>query len=245
MLQNHTQTKFTIPSLFPKFLKVKNLGSLKPTASLIVGNQEIEDDEDELAFRNVTLELFYANEKNDSAMWWEVKESCNDKIYNDTISEFPYANCQSSLVMYLFNDKIFPTTLSFITGGGIIGMYTTFVILFARFLRGFFSGMSSKIMFEDLPYVDRLLQLCLDIYLVRESLELALEEDLFAKLIFLYRSPETMIKWTRPKNERLDDDDEDADDDDDDGDVDDDNNDGGKVIARNDDDKINLRQRKI
>jgi hypothetical protein len=69
-----------------------------------------------------------------------------------------------------------------------------------------FSGSSSKIMFDDLPYVDRILQLCLDIYLVRESFEFTLEEDLFAKLIFLYRSPETMIKWTRPKNERNEDD---------------------------------------
>jgi len=43
-----------------------------------------------------------------------------------------------------------------------------------------------------------LLQLCLDIYLVREIGKLDLEEDLFAKLIFLYRSPETLIKWTRP-----------------------------------------------
>jgi hypothetical protein len=48
---------------------------------------------------------------------------------------------------------------------------------------------------------DYLLQLCLDIYLVRESGELDLEEDLFAKLIFLYRSPETLIKWTRPREE--------------------------------------------
>lgn len=36
---------------------------------------------------------------------------------------------------------------------------------------------------------------------VREALELALEEDLFAKLVFLYRSPETMIKWSRPKED--------------------------------------------
>ena len=36
---------------------------------------------------------------------------------------------------------------------------------------------------------------------MRESRELDLEEDLFAKLIFLYRSPETLIKWTRPREE--------------------------------------------
>ena len=47
-----------------------------------------------------------------------------------------------------------------------------------------------------------LLQLCLDIYLVREIGKLDLEEDLFAKLIFLYRSPETLIKWTRPREGR-------------------------------------------
>jgi len=46
-----------------------------------------------------------------------------------------------------------------------------------------------------------LLQLCLDIYLVREIGEFDLEEDLFAKLIFLYRSPETLIKWTQPPRE--------------------------------------------
>lgn len=40
-------------------------------------------------------------------------------------------------------------------------------------------------------------------------MEFSLEEDLFAKLIFLYRSPETMIKWTRPDIEQFDDDDTD------------------------------------
>ncbi|UYV85120.1 Piezo [Cordylochernes scorpioides] len=80
----------------------------------------------------------------------------------------------------------------------IIGLYTTFVLLLHRIIRSsFLSGTSFTIMFDDMPNVDRVLELCLDIYMVRENQELALEEDLFAKLIFLYRSPETLIKWTR------------------------------------------------
>lgn len=61
-------------------------------------------------------------------------------------------------------------------------------------MRKIVSEMAPKIMFDDLPYVDRILRLCLDVYLVRESGDLCLEEDLFAKLIFLYRSPETLIR---------------------------------------------------
>jgi len=50
----------------------------------------------------------------------------------------------------------------------IIGLYTTFVLLASRFMKSFIGGQNRKIMFEDLPYVDRVLQLCLDIYLVIE-----------------------------------------------------------------------------
>jgi hypothetical protein len=80
-----------------------------------------------------------------------------------------------------------------------------------RFFRGFFAEQCFKIMFEDMPNIDRVLQLCHDIYLVREAGEFALEEDLFAKLVFLFRSPETMIKWTRPKEELADDEDPEGD----------------------------------
>ena len=81
-----------------------------------------------------------------------------------------------------------------------MGLYASVVLVIGKFVREFFSGISHSIMFEELQCVDRILKLCTDIFLVRETGELELEEELYAKLIFLYRSPETMIKWTREKN---------------------------------------------
>ncbi|CAG4998121.1 unnamed protein product, partial [Parnassius apollo] len=180
-----------VKTLFPKFVKVFNKGAAKPSYQLMPPTMD--EDESARLYRNVQLRL----EREGSAMYWRVREACEPR---DPLASIPMNNCDM-LVMYTFNDKLFPETLNFISAGGIIGLYTTFVFLASRLLRNFFSGIYTKIMFDDLPNVDRVLQLCLDIYLVREALELALEEDLFAKLVFLYRSPETMIKWSRPKEE--------------------------------------------
>ena len=56
-------------------------------------------------------------------------------------------------------------------------------------------------MFNELPSVERLWQLLKDIYLVREHYLFKIEEQLFAKLLFLYRSPETLIRFTKTKSE--------------------------------------------
>ncbi|CAO1304226.1 unnamed protein product [Diamesa serratosioi] len=204
------KTSSIVPFMMPKFIKVKNSGMLRPAHQLL---KNLESDDDKANYRNLTLRLFETSISNltTTQLWWEATESCNEPYYKDIPEDTLYANCHNHITLYLFCDKIFPSTLSSIAGGGIIGLYTTLIFFFSRFLRStIFSGGSSKIMFDDLPYVDRVLQLCLDIYLVRESLEFTLEEDLYAKLIFLYRSPETMIKWTRPKKEKGDDDTDDS-----------------------------------
>ncbi|XP_031619369.1 piezo-type mechanosensitive ion channel component isoform X2 [Contarinia nasturtii] len=201
------QKRTQLPFLFPKFLKVKNPDALKPATQLISSLS----DEDHY-YRNLTLFLHQnPDTKNNESdeKYWEVLEECDDKDYENKFSKLPYAECKKSSVMYTFSDKLFPTSLSWLTAGGVIGIYTTFVFVASRFFRGLFSGSSFNIMYSELPFVDRILQLCLDIYLVRESLEFSLEEDLFAKLIFLYRSPEVMIRWTRPAEEQSTDDDED------------------------------------
>ncbi|KAK9510545.1 hypothetical protein O3M35_005299 [Rhynocoris fuscipes] len=181
-----------LPHLLPKFVKVTSRG----TATVIPQLMNFDDDSHpENIYRSLEARLLNINQP-----WWEIKEKCGDPIYTNFLSKLPFINC-NRLVMYTFNDKAFPATLNIISGKGIIGLYTTFVIVIHSVIRGFFTGISFKIMFDDMPNVDRLLQLCLDIYLVRESGELDLEEDLFAKLVFLYRSPETLIKWTRPPEE--------------------------------------------
>lgn len=70
-----------------------------------------------------------------------------------------------------------------------------------RFIRTLVVQSPLDVILYEMPSVDRVLQLCLDVFLVREAGDFLLEQDLFAKLIFLFRSPETLIRWTRPKVE--------------------------------------------
>lgn len=50
-----------------------------------------------------------------------------------------------------------------------MGLYVSVVLVIGKFVRGFFSEISHSIMFEELPCVDRILKLCTDIFLVRDS----------------------------------------------------------------------------
>ncbi|CAD7000446.1 unnamed protein product [Ceratitis capitata] len=186
---NGTSKVVPLPDMVPKFIKILSSGDVSIVNQLMPTGQ---------TYRPLLIRM---RNSSSARLWWEIADYCDDEFHNDFLAKLPLDKCNSGIVLYTFNDKQFPSTFSFITKGGILGAYTTFVIVASRFFKSFIGGQNRKIMFEDMPYVDRVLQLCLDIYLVRQALEFALEEDLFAKLIFLYRSPETMIKWTRPKEE--------------------------------------------
>jgi hypothetical protein len=210
---NKSAPPMVLENILPKFLKVTNRGTAKPVSQLMFASMEDLDSANPVgkSFRTISLSLDTSNET-DSKEWWIIKENCSDADlnYKKFLKKLPYADCDG-IILYTFNDKIFPSTLNILTGGGIIGLYSTLVFVAFRFFRGFFAEQCFKIMFEDMPNIDRVLQLCHDIYLVREAGEFALEEDLFAKLVFLFRSPETMIKWTRPKEELADDEDPEGD----------------------------------
>ncbi|XP_026827290.1 piezo-type mechanosensitive ion channel component isoform X4 [Ooceraea biroi] len=199
---NATNATIVLQSAFPKFLKVTARTTNVVPQLMQSSHLQISDDEDDdsYLYRNISIQLSTDKECCAHQQWWIIKEICTDNFYKTVLDKVPLNDC-NYIMMFLFNDKAFPESLSFISGFGILGLYTTAVIVISQMMRKIVSDMAPKIMFDDLPYVDRILRLCLDIYLVRESGDLCLEEDLFAKLIFLYRSPETLIRWTRPPEE--------------------------------------------
>uniref|UniRef100_A0A670IJB7 Piezo type mechanosensitive ion channel component 2 n=1 Tax=Podarcis muralis TaxID=64176 RepID=A0A670IJB7_PODMU len=160
--------------VYPRYIKAPSDSVAKPIKQLLTDGKN----------EDITVSLSRHNETE----WW---------VLNQTKKTLGAGN--TSLELIVFSDKVSPPSLGFLAGYGIMGLYASVVLVIGKFVREFFSGISHSIMFEELPNVDRILKLCTDIFLVRETGELELEEDLYAKLIFLYRSPETMIKWTREK----------------------------------------------
>ncbi|XP_060714929.1 piezo-type mechanosensitive ion channel component 1 [Tachysurus vachellii] len=184
LLGNRTEP-VRVHHMFPNYIRAPNGAEAKPVSQLYEGEEE--------GYQDVTLSLMRDGSLNGTGAqeWWDIS----------------IADCDASagacgvLPMVIFNDKVSPPSLGFLAGYGIMGLYVSVVLVIGKFVRGFFSEISHSIMFEELPCVDRILKLCTDIFLVRETGELELEEELYSKLIFLYRSPETMIKWTREKED--------------------------------------------
>lgn len=50
--------------------------------------------------------------------WWEIHEDCEDANYEKYLQYIPHFDHCKSLIMYTFNDKIFPSQLNFIAAGG-------------------------------------------------------------------------------------------------------------------------------
>jgi len=80
---------------------------------------------------------------------------------------------------------------------GLIGLYTSIILVVANVVRGIVSGGAHLVMFMQLPDPTKLVNLCKDIILARMDDDLLLEEELCNELIAIYRDPTKLIKHTR------------------------------------------------
>ncbi|XP_071423247.1 piezo-type mechanosensitive ion channel component 1 isoform X3 [Pithys albifrons albifrons] len=182
LLEGTRNAPVVVPNLFPKYIRAPSDAEAHPVYQLLPEGED--------SYMEVEMQLRRERRgqgTDNFVEWWVLR-------LKDASPEEG-----NILPMVIFNDKVSPPSLGFLAGYGVMGLYVSIVLVIGKFVRGFFSEISHSIMFEELPCVDRILKLCQDIFLVRETGELELEEELYAKLIFLYRSPETMIKWTREK----------------------------------------------
>nr|AAP91714.1 hypothetical protein cihA1P10 [Ciona intestinalis] len=171
----NTTDSAIIMNLFPQYVHSQSTSStVRPAYNLYQGTGK--------TFTNVRLTL----RRNDSFTWWRVFDDSTPK-------EKP------NLQLTIFSDKVSHPHWDFIVSMGWTTLYLSIVLAVGGLIRQS-CGSTSTIMFQELPNVKRILELCNDIYVAQENSMFKLEELLYAKLIFLYRSPTTLIKWTKPES---------------------------------------------
>lgn len=133
---------------------------------------------------NATLNLRSIQDENSTSaqVWWELDQ-----------------NSAESTKFFVFSDNI--PSFSTISSYGIIGLYVAVVFAVGRFMRIIITGLTLRIIYEDLPNPAPILKLCSETILAREFRDFDTEETLYWQLITLFRSPDALFRKTRmPEN---------------------------------------------
>ncbi|XP_066259125.1 piezo-type mechanosensitive ion channel component 1-like [Euwallacea similis] len=218
--ENDSDIVARFPMIFPKFMSISKEGNPRvltlmeesfkdhgaahsPKGSLAAG-----DDEDNEALppdggrlRDVLVKLF---SKKGRAAWWQVKEKCSadDDNYVYYLSNLVYKDCES-LVLYIFNEKVFSRTINVIASKGIFGLYLIYFMMIIKAFRACRADMGD-IWITDLPSVDKLFRKCMEVYIARDMKNFELENEIFQDLVAIMRSKEVLIKLSRHEDNNYD-----------------------------------------
>ena len=102
---------------------------------------------------------------------------------------------------YCILGTVFYMLVKFHSTHRIIGLYVSVVLVIGSALRSYVSSLPGKIKIDEIPDPDSLLELCEDIFYVREDGQLQEEEILVGRLFFIFRSSSRLIHETRWKQD--------------------------------------------
>lgn len=197
-----TNRMVTLPQALPPYVIIPNEGEFKSATALHAVMYESAVLVSNTAYSDLNISLQYSNQSGQS-MLWSSKLVENEVTRAKTLPLEPVKYKNDPNIKYVqmvaFVDRIFPAFISKFAQGGIIAMYIALVLLIWQKVRGILTNQPLDVIISEIPNPDHLLKICQDIYLVREAKDFILEQDLYAKLIFLFRSPSTLIRWTRYK----------------------------------------------
>jgi len=173
---NGTTYSIQNQTFFPRILRLPPIEKPEPITNLYV----------DLALTRFTNSA--------GVMWWSLIQG------NQTYEKDVFKSTNQTEFIVMSPEILGSNFFGDLGNIGIIGLYTGFVLAVGRFLRLTVVGLYTRVIYEDFPDCDLLLQLCMDIYTARQDRELVLEEELYHELIQLYRSPETLMDVTKKKD---------------------------------------------
>lgn len=109
-------TPVILNGIFPKFVKVTSAG--KASAVEIIPDQKV--DKERFVYRSLSLTLNKADGGSHVEEWWDIKEICEQNVtFPPKLDKCSRENKTSNeLSLFTFNDKAFPSTLTFLSGPG-------------------------------------------------------------------------------------------------------------------------------
>lgn len=196
MINGSHHLNVTIPNMFPRYITVPSQKRLNESGAL---------SNNSATWSPIVLSLHQDPVR--KTRWWQVKElvpsttnqADSSVETGDKTLGVQHSSYNSYLTIITFNERIPTGVFSVLNNYGIIGIYVSVVLVLGRFVRLWSQGLMMRIMFEELPNPDPIWMLCNNIYLAREALQYKLEEELVSKLIFIFRSPELLLRITRHK----------------------------------------------
>lgn len=174
VLNTNDTSEIIVPNAIPLYLRLLPEATARPI---------------QLSSENSNLKL--SIDRSDGTSWWKVTSFSNFHNPSDIIGP-DFITVSNPALGSVFTS----TGISY----SILAFYVTVVLTVGRFVRLMFANGVVRVMFDDGQNNKTLLMFCDGIYLARFKHNLYKEEELYRRLLYIYRNPTLLDNLTRRKD---------------------------------------------